>query len=117
MRKALQVVVEASERFRQQGFFEQGVLNRLNTWIACLPLADRAIAREVAEKAAAQETGTGADFNGVALDERGMASLESLVLHYFEHDPGLFRGLEPLMDRIRAKLAPHCGPKYLGPWP
>lgn len=117
MRKALQVVVQASERFRQDGLFEQGVLNRLNRWIACLPCDDRAFVREVVEKSAAQQTGTGADYNGVALDERGMASLESLALYYSQHGTELFRGLEPLIERIRAKLAPHGGPKCTGPWP
>jgi uncharacterized protein with HEPN domain len=117
MRKALEVVVQASQRFRQDGLFEQGVLNRLNSWKACLPCDDCAFVREVVEKAAARETGTGADYNGVALDERGMASLESLVLHYSQHAAELFRGLEPLIEQIRAKPAPHGGPKYRGPWP
>jgi len=117
MRKALQVVVVASEGFRRQGFFERGVLNRLNQWIACLPRDHRGFVSAVVQKAAATDTGAGADINGVALDEQSMPSLESLVLHYAEQDPDLFKGLENLIEQTRAKLAPHSGPKYLGPWP
>ncbi len=117
MRKAIEVVVRASERFHRRGLFKQGVLNRLNGWIGCLPCDDRGFVNALVQKAAAKDTGTGADINGVALDQEGEPSLESLVLHYAEQDLDPFEEVRDLLEQIRAKLTAHRGPKYLGPWP
>jgi hypothetical protein len=112
---ALRLVQEASKEFVQLGFFEKGVLARLNLWVSGLPTDRRAKANEIARMAAKTDTGTGADINGVALDEVAKPSLESLVLHYDDQEPGLFP--QDVIAKIERKLAIHRGPRYLGPWP
>jgi len=114
--EAIKIVERASEEFVKKGFFKQGVLNRLRLCIKSLPMDDvKRLANEIAKKAAATDTGTGADINGVALDEVGQPSLESLVLYYNEKEPGLFP--PEAIEMIKRKLIIHGGPKYKGPWP
>lgn len=112
---AIEVVRIATLRFVDLGFFKSGVLTRLDQWIHNLPNTRQELARQIALKAAQTNTGTGADINGVALDERGNPSLESLVLHYEELEPGLFP--YELVAVILRKLDAHGGPRFAGPWP
>jgi hypothetical protein len=60
-------------------------------------------------------SGTGADINGVALDQAGKPSLEYLVLHYSTMEPALFP--QEAINSIKGKLKYHNGPRYTGPWP
>ena len=115
LRQALAVVRKATEQFVREGYFERGVLTRLDKWMSGLPEEKSALSHAIAGMAARQNTGTGADINGVALDERSSPSLESLVLHYADLEKDLFPG--ELLNSIRHKLADHRGPRYSGPWP
>lgn len=99
----------------QKGFFVKGVLTRFEFWIKGLPEDKRELAFKIALMAGQQYAGTGADVNGVALDQLCKPSLESLVLHYAKEEDDLFP-IEALMS-ITEKLKGHQGPKYKGPWP
>ena len=113
--QALMVLRRATKEFVGEGYFQRGVLTRLDQWIGGLPTERAALAQEISALASKREAGTGADINGVALDERGKPSLESLVLHYALSEPELF----PIeaVRLVRGKLASHGGPRYNGPWP
>lgn len=113
--RALAVVRIATVEFVELGFFESGVLVRLDQWIRGLPKDRNDLAINIALMAAQRYSGTGADINGIALDEKGKPSLESLVLHYDMVEPGLFP--ETCVVSIREKLFIHNGPKYKGSWP
>ena len=115
LHRALYVVRVATVEFVDLYFFQPGVLVRLDQWIRGLPNNRVDMARSIALMAGQKYSGTGADINGVALDERGKPSLESLVLHYEGIEPGLFP--ESALVSIQEKLAVHNGPRYLGPWP
>lgn len=115
LRGALYVVRVATVEFVDLHFFQRGVLVRLYQWIRGLPNNQVDMARSIALMAGQKYSGTGADINGIALDEKGKPSLESLVLHYDKKEPGLFP--ETALVSIREKLAVHNGPRYLGPWP
>jgi len=115
LHRALYFVRVATVEFVDFQFFQSGVLVRLDQWIRGLPNDRVDMARSIALMAGQRYSGTGADINGVALDEKGKPSLESLVLHYDKKDPGLFP--ETVLLAIREKLAVHNGPRYLGPWP
>jgi len=115
LHRALYVVRVATVEFVDLRFFQPGVLARLDRWISGLPSERVALAISISLMAGQKYSGTGADINGVALDEKGKASLESLVLHYDRLELGLFP--ESTLVPIREKLAVHHGPRYLGPWP
>lgn len=115
LHRALYVVRVATVEFVDLRFFQPGVLARLDKWIRGLPNDRVDIARSIALMAGQKYSGTGADINGIALDEKGKPSLESLVLHYDKKEPGLFP--ETALVPIREKLAVHNGPRYVGPWP
>jgi hypothetical protein len=115
LRAALLTVRQATEQWVHLGVFQRGVLTRLEQWISGLPADRDALAKAIAEMAAKLGTNTGADVNGVALDERAMPSLESLVLHYAGLDPRLFPA--ELVALVQGKLSVHQGPRYVGSWP
>ena len=115
LRVALVTVERATEQWVQVGMFKRGVLTRLEQWISGLPDGRDPLAKAIAEMAAKVGTNTGADINGVALDERAMPSLESLVLHNARLEPSL--SPSELVASVQAKLRLHQGPRYLGPWP
>ncbi len=115
LHRALYVVRVATVEFVDLRFFQPGVLARLDKWIRGLPNERVDLAISIALMAGQRYSGTGADINGIALDERGKPSLESLVLHYDRIEPGLFP--ESALISVREKLASHNGPRYLGPWP
>lgn len=115
LQSALFLVRVATVEFVDLRFFQPGVLARLDKWIRGLPNERLDLAVSIALMAGQRYSGTGADINGVALDERGKPSLESLVLHYNRVESGLFP--ESALVPIREKLAVHNGPRYLGPWP
>jgi hypothetical protein len=115
LHRALYVVRVATVEFVELRFFQPGVLARLDKWIRGLPNERVDLAMNIALMAGQRYSGTGADINGVALDEKGKPSLESLVLHYEGIEPGLFP--ESALVSIQEKLAVHNGPRYLGPWP
>jgi hypothetical protein len=115
LHRALYVVRVATVEFVDLDFFQPGVLVRLDKWIRGLPNERVDLATNIALMAGQRFSGTGADINGVALDEKGKPSLESLVLHYDAQEPGLFP--EDVLASVRSKLAIHNGPRYLGPWP
>ncbi len=115
MHQALRIVREASAKFVETGFFKPGVLARFTQWLERLPVEREELAKAIVHVAAQWDSGTGADINGVALDEKREASLESMVLYYSALEPGLFP--EPGVAAVRAKLSAHDGPLYAGPWP
>ena len=115
LHQALEVVRRATVEFVDHEFFVRGVLTRFDQWRGGLPNERESLAHAITHLAAQWGTGTGADVNGVALDEKGEPSLESLVLHYAELDQDLFP--RPGVAAIREKLAVHGGPLYSGPWP
>ena len=112
---ALANVRRASKDFLDLGYFQPGVLARLEQWINGLPSDRKELATQIALMAGTQHGGTGADVNGVALDQAGKPSLESLVIHYDLQESGLFP--EEAVASVREKLAMHNGPRYTGPWP
>ncbi len=113
--KALSLVMGACEEFVQLGYFQPGVQTRFDQWIRGLPKDRKLMTIEIGRMAEKQHSGTGADINGVALDERGKPSLESLTLHYNAEEPGLF---DPaIMQSVQGKLAAHNGPRCRVPWP
>ena len=115
LRDAVRLVRHATQEYVERGFFAAGVLTRLDQWIANLPDGLQELADALARKAAQKNTGSGADINGVALDQGERPSLEALVLHYDAESPGLFAPDAVL--KVREKLASHGGPAYNGPWP
>ena len=115
LHRALYVVRVATVEFVDLHFFQPGVLVRLDKWIRGLPNERVDLATNIALMAGQRYSGAGADINGVALDEKGKPSLESLVLHYDKKEPGLFP--ETALVSIREKLAVHNGPRYVAPWP
>ncbi len=115
LRNAVGLVRQATAEFVEMGFFQRGVLARLDMWIHGLPTDRSELAKAITQLAGQWGGGTGADVNGVALNEAEKPSLESLVLHYAGQEPDLFP--RPGVAAIREKLAPHGGPRYAGPWP
>jgi hypothetical protein len=115
LQDALMLVQRATQGFVDRGFFQSGVLVRLTQWIHFLPSDRKSLAVAIGQKAAEEKTGTGADVNGVALDEEQQPSLEALVLHYSKEEPGLFPST--FVAAARKKLASHGGPRYVGTWP
>src|SRR5881397_3567199 len=113
--QALMLVRRATEEFVKEGYFQRGVLTRLDRWVGGFPSERGALAQEISALASKREADTGADINGVALDERAKPSLESLALHYALLEPELF----PIeaVRLVQEKLASHGGPRYNGPWP
>ena len=74
------------------------------------------LATKISNKASTiRKPASGRGMNGVTLDQRGKASLESLVSHYAKQDPGLFSSATVQM--VGKKLPGHRGPKFHGPWP
>jgi predicted MFS family arabinose efflux permease len=90
LRAALVAVQHATEQWVRTGIFQHGVLIRLKLWTSELPDDREQLAAAIAEMAAKVGTNTGAVINGVALDERAMPSLESLVLYYAKLEPSIF---------------------------
>jgi hypothetical protein len=115
LQEALMLIQRATQGFVDRGFFQSGVLVRLTQWIHFLPTDRKSLAVAIGQKAAEEKTGTGADVNGVALDEEQQPSLEALVLHYSKEEPGLFPSA--FVAAARKKLASHGGPRYVGTWP
>ena len=113
--KALGIVRIAAKEFVEDGLFGPGILARYEQWIKGLPKDRENLAYEIAVMAGKKASGTGADVNGVALDEMSKPSLESLVLYYASIEEVLFP--EQAILAIKEKLKIHRGPKYLGPWP
>ena len=109
------VVRRATEEFVREGHSQRGVLTSLDRLIGGLPSQRGALAQEISALASKREAGTGADINGVALDERAKPSLESLVLHYALLEPELFP--TDAVRFVREKLASHGGHRYKRPWP
>ena len=87
---ALKVVRAATEEWVRVGFFQRGVLLRLDQWMAGLPDDRDGLAQAIGDMAGKMRSNTGADINGVALDESAKPSLESLVLHCSARDETLF---------------------------
>src|SRR5438034_10910732 len=85
--QALMVLRRATKEFVREGYFQRGVFTRLHRWIGGLRSERGALAQEISALASKREAGTGADINGVALDERGKPSHESLVHHYALSEP------------------------------
>lgn len=112
--KALDRVVEATAELVDDGTFHYAVLTRLKQWQR--PDDVKALAGEIiskAEKTRLQSSGAG--MNGITLDQRVKASLESLVLHYDALDARLFD--QSKVQLVRNKFAGHNGPRFRGPWP
>lgn len=94
--------------------FHHAVLTRLRQTER--PLDLKALAAKLLKKASKTKTPTSSKgMNGVTLDQKGKASLESLVLHYAKESPGLFP--QATVQIVRRKLSDHNGPKFHGPWP
>lgn len=104
----------ATEDLVAEKIFHHAVLTRLRQWE--LPADLKALAQKIGKKASTtkRERG-GAGMNGLALDHRGKASLESLVLHYAKRAPGLFP--QEYIKAVSEKFAAYNGPKFQGPWP
>ncbi len=115
LHRALAMVQEACADFIRLGYFQPGVCTRFDQWIYMLPQDRKNLAQQMAFKAAQHDTNTGADVNGIALDQSGKPSLESLVLFYDQQEPGLFS--PEAVALVKQKLLPHGGPRYTGPWP
>jgi hypothetical protein len=115
LQDTLNLVRGACKEFVQLKYFQHSVLTRFEQWINGLPRDRDALATEIARMAEKQQSGTGADVNGVALDEEEKPSLESMVLYYSTQERGLF----PLnaVHAIQKKLMVHNGPRYAGTWP
>jgi len=112
---ALAVIRFACEEFVDKKYFQPGVLTRFNQWIRTLPWDRRNLALSIADMASKTDIRTGAAINGIALNEKGKPSLESLVLHYVSLEVELLS--KEKVDSIKRKLSIHNGPRYLGPWP
>ena len=112
--KALDRVEEATAELVHDRTFHHAVLTRLKQWQR--PHDMKSLAEKIVSKAAkARLKGSGAGMNGITLDQRGKASLESLVLYYDALDTGLFD--QSKVQLVRNKFAGHNGPKFRGPWP
>ena len=115
LRKALGVVEATCEQWVERGLFPHGVLVRFRQWKSGLPERKKELATGIARMAAQTHKGSGALINGIALDERSMPSVESLVLFYAMREPVLFPS--ELVEVVKVKLRVHSGPRYVGPWP
>jgi hypothetical protein len=113
--RALGVIRLACEEFVDKKYFQRGVLTRFNQWIMTLPCDRKNLALSIANMASKTDIRSGAAINGIALNEKGKPSLESLVLHYDSLGQGLFP--KEAVLRVRVKLSVHNGPRYEGPWP
>lgn len=111
--QALDLVEAATKELVAVGVFHHAVLTRLRQ--TARPANLEALSTKIWKKASTTRTPTSRRMNGVALDQRGKASLESLVLHYAQQSPELFPPASVQM--IRNKLSGHNGPKFRGPWP
>jgi hypothetical protein len=115
MRNALGLVERKCEEWIQVGLFAPRVLTRFRQWMGGLPADRESLALAIARMAAQTQAGSGAQVNGVALDESAQPSVESLVLFYSALEPHLFP--DELVHVAEAKLSVHSGPRYIGPWP
>src|SRR5438477_11155489 len=87
--QALDVVETATAELVDDKTFHHDVLNRLRQMER--PTDLKALATKIGTKASSTKTPTSErGMNGVTLDRRGKASLESLVLHYAKQSPDLF---------------------------
>lgn len=111
--QALDLVELATKELVEARVFHHAVLNRLRQTVR--PADLKALAAKICRKASTTKTSSTKGMNGVALDQRGKASLESLVLHYASQAPDLFPPVSVQM--IRCKLSGHNGPRFQGPWP
>lgn len=112
--QALDLVEAATAELVDDGIFHHAVLTRLRQTER--PLHLKALAVKICKKASTTKTPTSnKGMNGVTLDQKGKASLESLVLHYAKQFPDLFPSVT--VKIVRNKLSDHNGPKFHGPWP
>jgi hypothetical protein len=92
--------------------FHHGALTRLKQFKR--PSDVKALAKKICKKAATSRNGTsGAGMNGLTLDQRDKASLESLVLHYAKESPYLFK--PEIVQAVRNKFGAQSGPQFQGP--